>query len=483
MSTNDVTRLTAPDGTPIFVPGTTDLSDDDVERLRRDGAVVDVGDGSIDITWSFWKPQREAREAVYSDEFDLIGFVAGYRSGKSVTGARTAIETCLNPSYSPARVLCMGKTYAEAKKTTYPVLFEELPGDNLDPFLGDGDPTNSPIVRSFSKQDGVITLINGSVLILASADKPNRYDGGKFSFAWLDEAAYYDDLNAIRKTVGERLDYKPAGPQNILITTTGNGFNDAWYLLEQEVDPPEETPLGIRTELITASTSQNPFLTGSDRDRLRRVHGGSGRESQALHGSFEATEGRVYSDFRRHSHVVDVEDDGSIPEYDTAINGNWRMYGYDHGWEDERVLLEVAKTHAGQFVVIDEFYRSQTHIEDAIEWLKGKPKGRIHAEHEPAHIQKFRRSGYKAGKAKKDVDAGIEDVRYRLRQNDEGRPGLLVASRCENTIKELLGYTDDDVGASNVKDHSCDSLRYCIHTHLTQSTSGGGTSKSHVDKA
>jgi len=485
MSTNDVTRLTATDGTPIFVPGTTDLSDDDVERLRRDGAVVDVGDGSIDITWSFWKPQREARQAVYSGEFDLIGFVAGYRSGKSVTGARTAIETCLNPSYSPARVLCMGKTYAEAKKTTYPVLFEELPGDNLDPFLGDGDPTNSPIVRSFSKQDGVITLINGSVLILASADKPNRYDGGKFSFAWLDEAAYYDDLNAIRKTVGERLDYKPAGPQNILITTTGNGFNDAWYLLEQEVDPPEETPLGIRTELITASTSQNPFLTGSDRDRLRRVHGGSGRESQALHGSFEATEGRVYSDFRRHSHVVDVEDDGSIPEYDTAIDGNWRMYGYDAGWNSPRVILEVAKTHRGQFVVVDEFYRTGTHVEDIIGgpqhdsyWLEDKPKGRIHAEHEPGDIQKMRSRGWKAGKADKSVDAGIDEVRYRLRRDDggDGVPGLLVAKRCEETRKEMLGYTEEDVGGSDVDDHAADSLRYAVYTESRRSSSGGGGS-------
>lgn len=490
-TTPDPTRLTAADGTPIFAPGAADLSDDDVEELRETGAVVDVRDGSIDITWAFWRPQREARAAVYSGEYDIIGMVAGYRSGKSVTGARTCIEVALRGGYSPARVLAMGKTYAESKKTTYPVLFEELPGDNLDPFLGDGDPENSPIVRSFSKQDGVITLINGSVIILASADKPNRYDGGKFSFAWLDEAAYYDDLNGVRKTIGERLDYKPAGPRCILITTTGNGFNDAWDLLEQGVDPSDGSTLNIRTKLITASTDNNPFLTTDDRARIRRIHGGTGREGQALHGSFEADEGRVYSTFRRHSHVVDVGEDGAIPEYDTAIDGSWRMFGYDAGWDDPRVMLEIAKTHAGQYVVVDEFYRSDTHVEDIIGgprhdkyWLEDKPKGRIHSEHEPGDIQKMRSRGWKAGKADKSVDAGIGEVRYRLREDADGRPGLLVAERCEETRMELLGYTEEDVGGSDVDDHAADALRYAVYTESRRSSSSSGsTSSSHVDKA
>jgi len=483
------TRIDTDDGVPLWVPGDRDLSEADVDALRKRGAIVKVN-GSIDITWAFWEPQREARKAVYSGDYDLIGFVAGYRSGKSVTGGRTAIEVALNDAFAPARVLAMGKTYAEAKKTTYPVLFEELPGDNLDPFLGDGDPENSPIVRSFSKQDGVITLINGSVIILASADKPNRYDGGKFSFAWLDEAAYYKDLNAIRKTIGERLDYKPAGPQTILITTTGNGFNDAFDLLERNVDPADESPLGIRTKLITASTPNNPFLTEDDRERLARVHGGSGREGQALHGSFEANEGRVYSKFRRHSHVVDVEDDGSIPEYQTAIDGDWRMYGYDAGWQDPRVLLEIAKTHAGQYVVVDEFYKSESHVEDIIGgpkvdryWLEDKPKGRIHAEHEPGDIQKMRRQGWKAGKADKSIDAGLDEVRYRFRDDQDGRPGLLVAEGCEKTIKELLGYTEDDVGGSDVDDHAADALRYAVYTQSRLSSSGGSSSSSTVDKA
>jgi hypothetical protein len=478
-----VSSITTDDGKVVMLPDGVDPADVDVDTLTQSGVTVS-DDGSIDIDWAFWRPQREARHAFFGGDHDMVGFVAGYRSGKSVTGARTIIEAGLREDFAPGRYLAMGKTYAEAKKTTYPVLFEELPGDNLDPFLGDGDPTNSPIVRSWHKQDGILTLVNGTVFVLASADKPNRYDGGKFSAAWLDEAAYYDELNAVRKTVGERLDYEPAGPRCILITTTGNGFNDAYDLFERKVDPADDSDLGIRTRLVTASTVQNPFLSGDDRDRIRRVHGGSGREGQALHGSFEADEGRVYSDFRRHSHVVDLAD---------VDLTDWRMYGYDAGFRDARVCLEIAKTPYGAFVVVDEFYESGTHVEDICGgpnndtyWLQDqeqdKPKGVVYCEHEPADIQKFRRAGFKAGKAEKSIDAGIDEVRYRLREDHEGKPGLLVASRCENTIMEFLGYTEDDVGKSDVDDHALDARRYAVYTESRRG-SGSASSASYVDKA
>ena len=116
-------------------------------------------------------------------------------------------------------------------------------------------------------------------------------------------------------------------------------------------------------------------------------------------------------------------------------------------------------------------------------WLEDKPKGRIHAEHEPGDIQKMRRRGWKAGKADKSVDAGIDEVRYRLRDDQDGRPGLLVAEGCESTIKELLGYTEDDVGGSDVDDHACDALRYAVYTESRRSSSGGSGRGSTVDKA
>lgn len=456
-------RSTVPDGV-------------DADALLEDGTHFEVNDdGEISTTWAFWSPQLEAIEAVYCGDYDIVGFVGGYRSGKSVTGARLAIEIALNPAFAPARILCMGKSFAEAKKTTYSVLFEELPGRNLDPYLGAGNPENSPIITSFSKQDGVLNVYNGSALILASADKPDRYEGGKFSFGWLDEIAYYKKIHGIRRTVGERLDFGPPAVQ--LWSTTGNGFNAAYDTLVRHVDADGETEstLGESIYLTTASTENNPFLSEEDRKRVKRVHGGSRTAKQALHGAFEAAEGMVYDKFRRASHVVD--------HAKIDVGSDWRIYGYDHGWEDPRVLLEIAKTPGGRFAVIGEFYRSQSHIEDAVGWLDGKPRGNIYCEHEPAHISKFRRAGWNAGKAKKDIDAGIDDVRYRLREDHEGRPGLIISDRCQNLIAEFFGYTEDDVGGSDVDDHALDALRYAIHTHLTRSSSMSAEDTIDVQKA
>lgn len=493
---SDYTSIDAPDGTPIFVPTGVhdDLSEDQIEALRYDGVVVRQPEtGEYDIVWAFWKGQIDAIEAVYSQDYDIVGFVGGYRSGKSVTGARLTIEVCLNPAFRPARTLAMGKTFAEAKKTTYPVLFEEIPGDDLDPYLGAGDPENSPLIANFSKQDGVITWVTGSTTILASADKPKRYEGGKFSFAWLDEVAHYgngrDDIHGIRKTVGERFDLGPPACQ--LWTTTGNGFNAAYDTLERgvEVDPGgDETPIGQKVTWFRGSSFDNPFLTREDRQRLRRVWGGAKTSAQALHGEFEAAEGLVYNAFSRQSHVVTVAEDGSLhkngkPMGDSIVEGR-RFYGYDAGWDNPMAVVEVGETNYGQFVALDEYYQSGKHVEHAIDqWFdaKDKDKGPVYCEHEPSDIARFRRAGWRAGKAKKDVDAGIRDVRFRFEEDAKGKVGLLIADTCEHLIKELHGYTEDDVGASDAQDHLLDALRYAIHTHVNRSNDDG--SSTHVSKA
>ena len=498
-----ISTIHAPDGTPLHVPGGVDgLTDDDVESLRRDGRVVTVDDGHVDITWAFWEPQREALNAVYSEDYDIVGFVAGYRSGKSVTGARVVWESALNPRFAPTRSLAMGTTYAEAKKTTYPVLFEELPGarhEELDPFLYDGDPENSPIVKKFSKQDGVITLFNDSTVVLASADKPDRYKGGKFSLTWCDEFAHYKSnrIHGIRKTITERFDFGP--PACMLITTTGNGYNPAQKVLEAGVDE-NGNPLGSRVHTVTASSLNNPFLTHEDRERLKRTHGASKQSRQALHGAFEAAEGQVYP-FSKQAHQVRITDaddgdgyvsvdDSGTPTERFRVSSDWRIFGYDAGWSDPRVLVEVARTDYGQYIVVDEWHESQTHVADAIRWLADhdKPKGVIYCEHEPGDIRKFRNPaltniddpppGFRAGKADKDIDAGIDEVRHRLRADHDDRYGLLVAERCENLIGEFLSYTEDDVGGSDVDDHALDALRYAIYTESVRGASGSSSSSS-----
>jgi hypothetical protein len=158
-------------------------------------------------------------------------------------------------------------------------------------------------------------------------------------------------------------------------------------------------------------------------------------------------------------------------------------------------------------VVLDEFYQSGSHVEDVIRWLdrENKPDGTIYAEHVPAEIQKFERSGWTVEKADKDIDAGIAEVRRRLdtdgnmeveeskkpaptwgwsgefdtttgkfvtsggRESAESpdrehgsHVGLLVADSCESLVREFLGYKEEHVGKGAATDHALDSLRYAV---------------------
>lgn len=405
---------------------------------------------SLNLDWKFWNPQIEALKAVETGEYDIVNFQGGYRSGKSVTGARFIIKEALeNPG---SRNVAMGVSFQEAKQTTFTVLFEQLPGENLDPYTKGGDPTDSLIVSDFNKQDGTLVISlpgrEPSSISLGSADKASRYEGGSFNAVWMDEAGLYKDkLYGIMQTFLERARIQ-------LWTTTGK-TGALRQIIEERVDRNGELIENpVRT--VKASTLENPFLPEERKQRLKRTYGGTKNAEMALRGGFGSIDGLVYQGFNRAEHVVKKDD--------IQLDSDWgRVYGYDAGWNDPRVVLEVAKTHSGQLVVVDEFYRSGSYVSDAIEWLQDKRKGRIFSEHEPQDIRKFRmKLGWTVLKANKDLDAGIPTVRQRLEKDDSGRPGLLVLESCENTVHEFNNYQEEDVGSTSAKDHALDSLRYIV---------------------
>lgn len=146
--------------------------------------------------------------------------------------------------------------------------------------------------------------------------------------------------------------------------------------------------------------------------------------------------------------------------------------------------MELGKTLRDQLVVLDEYHETDSHVEDAIAWLEesGKPRGTIHSEHEPAHIDKLDAAGYTTEPAPKDIDAGIAEVRKRLEvdgnleipneakvivamggvsdgsylswahepeesatDSGEGVVGLVISKRCEHLIREFFSYKPDHV--------------------------------------
>lgn len=415
-------------------------------------------DDSAELAYDVWEAQRDCLDAVESGDHDVIAFLAGYGSGKSVFGARWLLAQALeNPG---SRFLAMGVDFQKARDTTYPKLFAQLPGERTTlTTSGYNGPENSPIVEDYNRQEHRLTLANDSVITLGSADKYSRYAGAEFGAVWMDEPSHYgDELHDLTGMITTRL-RGVEGPKTQLWTLTGEGYNAAWEILEQRQDA-DGNQIGLDIEVSRASVLDNPYLAAGDKERFKRKYEGTSKEDQALHGGFAAATGLVYSSFSRDDHVA--PHGKALDRLDES--DEWRMYGYDAGWRDPRILLEVGKTDHGQLLVIDEFHRSKSHVDDAISWLQSnqKPKGPIFCEHEPADIRKFRKAGYRAGKATKSIDAGIAEVRRRLGEDDDSRVGLLISNRCQNLIREFLGYKEAHVGTSQAVDHCLDSLRYAV---------------------
>ena len=416
----------------------------------------------MEIDWQFYPKQNKVLEALENPCYDLVVFRTGYGGGKSLLGSRWVIEKALE--FSETDNLVLAQDRQKGKATTYQVFYDQLPPEeaNTNPDKG-GDPTNSSIIKSFNASDLRLTTVTNSSIRLGSADRWNRYAGAEFSTIWCDETAHYDntDLYDLYEMLISR-QRTSKGLNKMLWTSTGSGYNQFFDITEKKVDKEgDPLPWDDHLKVIVGSSRENPWL--EELDKLIRTFGGTEREIQAIEGGFARPQGLVYNNFVRDRHVIDPSSfsEDSFERY---------IYGYDHGWDDPRVIIQIGLTHDGRAVIVDEFYREETSIEDAIKWLEDndKPRGFIGCEHMPEHIKKFRRAGWTAVKAEKDLDQGIDYVKNLL-QRRGGSEGLLVAKNCRNTIQEFLSYEEEEVGKTGAKDHALDSIRYALFTFSTKS--------------
>ena len=427
---------------------------------------------SADVRYKWTNYQAHVRDTLEAGDVDLVTLRTGYGGGKSRCGGQWIHRGAVADAAGVGESLVLAQDYQKGKSTTYSVFFKILPGEDTNPFK-DGDPENSPIVDTWHSNDKRLVYVTGHVAWLGGADKWNRFAGGEYCRIWCDEVGHYPpntDLYDLHEMLVTR-QRTEIGPNTTLWTSTGNGFNQFYDITERQVNKNDEPlPWADQMEVVTASTKHNTLLPDDGLEKIVNQFEGTAREEQGLHGGFAAAEGLVYGDFSRQGHVRSADD------LENRLVDDWAMYGYDAGWDDPRVMLDIRKTHAGQFVVWDCFYRSESRLAELCDaddvlpdgrndWLTGRPRGRIYSEHEPAHIQQFRKAGWPAVKAEKSLDGGIDHVRDRLAADDEGRPGVLVADRCTDLIQEFLSYKEEHVGKAAATDHALDALRYALFTH------------------
>lgn len=415
---------------------------------------------TIEVGGEYWSAQLDVFDELESGENDLIVFRTGYGGGKTLIGSDWILTVGLQVPNGHSLVLAPDRM--KGGPATYKGFFERLPGEDTVPNDADGDPENSPIVAGYHGTKHRVTLENGHIVQLGGADVWSRFAGTEFNAIWCDEVAHYGttDLYDLHEMLITR-QRTAEGPNVTLWTSTGNGFNQFYDITERQVDA-DDNPLSWtdRMAVVVGDSRDNPYH--QEMEKMRAQFEGTQREKQALEGGFSAAEGLVYSSFSRETHIVD--------RAEVDLRPGWRIYGYDYGHADPRVLLEIGKTHADQYVVRDSYYRARQPVEDLVDpragsgWVidQDKPRGTVYCDHDPEHIQKFRDAGFDAQAATKDIDEGIDEVRGVLETDVDGRPGLLVVADCTELIQEFQSYKEDDVGKKRATDHALDSLRYAI---------------------
>ena len=130
-------------------------------ETRPEGVVYQADEAAL--TYDVWDAQRRSLDALHSGQNDVIAFLAGYGSGKSITGARWLIAQALR--YPGSRFLVMGIDFTKARDTTFRVLFKNLPGErtNIVTSAYNG-PETSPIVADYNRAEHRLTLLNDSVI-------------------------------------------------------------------------------------------------------------------------------------------------------------------------------------------------------------------------------------------------------------------------------------------------------------------------------
>jgi hypothetical protein len=415
---------------------------------------------TVNYQWTDY--QAHVRDRLETGDVDVVALRIGYGGGKSRCGAQWIHRGAMADGEGVGESLVMAQDFEKGKSTTYSVFFKTLPGDRTNPYK-DGDPENSPIVADYNQNDKTLVYITGHVAWLGGADKWSRFAGGEFCRIWCDEVAHYPpqtDLYDLHRMLTTR-QRTAVGPNTTLWTSTGNGYNQYYDVTERQVQPDgdggeEPLPWRDRLEVVVASTEHNTLLPAGGLEKIKRQFEGTPREEQGLHGGFAAAEGLVYDQFSRTTHVK--------PREAVEIRDDVRLYGYDYGWQDPRVVIEYGKTHADQYVAWDMYHVAGKPVEHAIAWLRDndKPAGPIYCDHDPEHIDKFRQAGYPAEKATKDIDEGIQEVQAVLETDDEGRPGLIVVDELTELIQEFQSYKEEDVGTSRAEDHCLDVSRYSI---------------------
>lgn len=372
--------------------------------------------------------------------FPYRGVFCGRGSGKTVCGLAEALMQATEYPGSVGYVF--SPNFPMMRRNIFPTLSA--------PFLLGNPFWNNPGIREWNKADSSLTLENGSEIWFVSLDSPERAEGANIDWAYVDEARLIRKFDEAWMSITARLrgsgKCKKPMLRNAYVTTTPDHPGSALFNIF-------ENPKTVNYRLTMSfrwSIYDNPKL---DRNYLESMeHYNTGAYAKRfIFGEF-AEVGGVTFDFDSTRNVCD-----SVPQLYNI------RYGVDFGWTNPSAIVVVGFDADGRAWVLDEFYEPRIRTEELISEAK-----LLVAKHgdgvlvcdrsEPGTIAELQRAGLKATPDDSKREDGIREIGSRLKDAGDGKPRLLISTRCINLISELQTY-DEKIKEN---DHAVDALRYAI---------------------
>lgn len=290
-----------------------------------------------------------------------------------------------------------------------------------------------------------------SRIYFLSLDSPESAEGSSVDWVYIDEARLVDNFGQAFRSIASRL--RGSGhcltkKLGLWITTTPNQIGS--YMYNFFVDPQSKDPA---SKFYQWKTLENVHLPEKYRDSMVGLHQGY-HASSFLEGKFVSV-GNLTFDFDVKRHLID-----ELPNTDIFKNC---VFGVDWGWTSPSCILAVLLDGDKRAYVVEEYYKTKASTEELIEAATKMHKrwgeGRFYCDKSnPEYINKFVEAGLRAYPNKKGRQDGVMELGSRFADAGDGKPRIFISSKCQNLIRELQGYVEEN----KKDDHAVDALRYAL---------------------
>lgn len=433
------------------------------------------------------KPQHQRQMEFLMLKIRTKLIFGGNQSGKSYGGAGDDVVQAVHKKYVPPHLLpakkwnppfkcrCFSADLQHQMLQLQEKIRELLPKEEL---------INGSWRDSYNKQHRILHLNSGSIFEFMSYDQEIKSLGGVTI-----HRVHYDEEPPKKVWEESQPRLSVLGGDEIFTMTPQEGLSWTYYDMWLESggeDDNYEKWLWVNEKEKKASIvidiDDNPYLT--EESRKDTIKGYSSEVMKARKsGRFVHFAGMIYSEFKDNEHIEDFYGVDDKPYTPAALAKSKRaahiIVGIDPGLIKCGVLF-CAVDEENNIHVFDEIYKSDWTIEQICDEIK-----RLNAWHEVSPMMyvidphardrskqtgrsdqsEFTKNGIYTILGQNAVQAGINDVKTRLRDNT-----LSVSSNCRYLIREFHTYRwkemshriEQDQQPEPIKkdDHLLDALRY-----------------------